>query len=133
VRIGPRNRRRLAIGGAFALAVAIAAAAAALFTGSSRSGLANPPSRQLVALTAKVVDGMSKQEVLHVIGKPASSRGRCWQYPVAPGPRAPRRVVETVVSVCFYADHVSDMSSRDYIRRHGKLVPLPQPRLNLGG
>ena len=79
MRLGPRNRRRLAIGGGISLAAGIAAAAVVLFTGStSHPKLAQPPSRQLVALIDKIIDGMSKQQVLRAVGKPASSRGRCW-------------------------------------------------------
>jgi hypothetical protein len=106
------------------------AAALMLFTGSaSRSRPAVPPSKQLVALTGKLVDGMSKQQVLQAVGKPATTRGRCWQYPVAPSPRAPRGVVSTVVGVCFFGGRVSDLSTRDYVRRRGKFVPLPRPKI----
>ena len=132
VRPGPRNRRRLAIGGSIALAAGAAAAALVLFTGSSSPRLAKPPSSQLVKLADKIVGGMTKEQVLRAVGKPATRQGRCWQYPVAPGPGAAREVVKTVVGVCFFAGRVSDTTFTDYVRRNGKLVPLPPPNFSGG-
>jgi hypothetical protein len=100
-----------------------------LFTGSSSPRLANPPPSQLVKLSEKIVGGMTKQQVLRAVGKPAIRRGRCWQYPVAVEPGAARRVVRTVVGVCFFAGRVSDTTFTDYVRRNGKLVALPPPNL----
>jgi hypothetical protein len=71
--------------------------------------------------------GMTKSQVERRLGKPESSRGRCWVYPDEVGQYlASKGVVKSVVDVCFLSGRYSDKSSESYVRRHGKLVIFHQ-------
>lgn len=141
--MGPRNKRRLAIGGGIC-AVVVAIAVSALLTRSST------PSRNAARSSALSGDataahfelsppatykmlygmyGMNGKQVRDLVGRPASERGRCWLYRTTPDPRsAATGVVETDVSVCFFEGRVSDTSSTDYIQLRGKLLAVPKPK-----
>jgi hypothetical protein len=72
--------------------------------------------------------GMTKSQVERRLGKPESTRGRCWVYPDEVGQRlASEGVVKSVVDVCFLSGRYSDYSSESYVRRHGKLMLYHPP------
>ena len=136
MRWGPRNRRRLAVGGSLALGAAVVGVVLVLTTGgTSRS---TPRS---VPVTERITFGATKQQVLRLVGKPAATQGRCWQYAVKAGkigslalpPHYLRFYVGVdTVRVCFFGAGVSDMHEHMFFpRRHGKPIPkwIPMPSL----
>jgi hypothetical protein len=123
--MGPRNTRRLATAG-IGLGVIGAIVAVVLLTRSATHPQSNH--RQIATIRAKLVAGMSAQQVLRLVGKPMTKRGRCWEYLEKLDPRlAAKGVVRSDTGVCFFDGRVTDFTFQDYARRHGKLVPLPPP------
>lgn len=87
VEMGPRNKRRLTT----VTIVTGAAAAIALFglwfshglpfaNGTDHAKSSATVTRHLVLIPDSLVYGMTKQQVLHKIGKPEKVAGNCWQY-----------------------------------------------------
>lgn len=88
--MGPRNRRRVTKAG-IGLAMVLAVVAVVLVTRpSNHSGpavsapqLHVPPAiARLNANRSKVVFGLTKQQVRHLIGPPTRIVGNCWHYPL---------------------------------------------------
>lgn len=142
MRLGPRNRRRLAIGSVIAGAI-VAVVVAVLLTRSTTNpghavsvprGHGLPASGNQCVPTSDggcvfnfygVAAGMTTAQVRHLIGKPATRRGRCWQYPTQLSKaQVESGVVRSVLDVCFFGGRVSDRSTPTYVRRDGKVVLL---------
>lgn len=140
--MGPRNRRRLAIGAGIAGLIVAVVLAVVLTRPTSRSGhalsglpiqcVSNGGTGGCTVTLKGVTFGMTPQQVQSALGEPATKHGRCWQYP-QPVARdlAVLGVVKSVQDVCFFAGRFSDRSQRDYVRRHGKLVLWNAPPPNL--
>jgi hypothetical protein len=142
--LGPRNRRRIAIGAGVGLAVTGAVVAAVLLTlpagrsgreaglARAENGIAVTHPDGIVTITPGITAGWSPQQVQRLLGKPTTKQGHCWQYPAKTDPYfAAYGVKKTVLDMCFFAGRVSDTSTKYYVRRNGKLVLWhpPQPRL----
>lgn len=85
VAIGPRSKRRLAIGAIVVAATVLITAAGLLLLRPlnapgpvSSAGSVHPATPRLV--TDEVVYGMSKPEVRRRVGEPTKTVGACWQY-----------------------------------------------------
>jgi hypothetical protein len=136
--MGPRNRRRLAVGaGVAGVIVAVVAVALLTRTASPRAHALSAtrlrcvpePNGTCYMKFGGIVSGMTENQVRRVLGKPEARRGRCWLYsqPVSKY-EAARGVVKSDVAVCFFGGRYSDESEENYVRRHGKLVPYhPRP------
>jgi hypothetical protein len=111
VAMGPRNQRRLA-GGAAALAVLLALGAALMLLGrSGGSGpvaahYAGPTDSRFTASSARLVYGMTKRQVLALVGPPEKTVGRCWQYRVN---KLIRGTLLNAERVCFESGAYSDL------------------------
>jgi hypothetical protein len=89
--MGPRNRRRLATGGITLGGVAAISALALWFSGglpfvhssSSHSDSSTTAKRVITLIPQQpgLPYGMTKQQVLHRLGRPEKIVGQCWQYP----------------------------------------------------
>ena len=149
--MGPRNRRRLAIGAGIAAVIIAVVAAVVLTRSTTPSGQAAtpPPPRSGQTRTTfdyrcvpladagclpqlgrvvggkfvTPIDGMTKSRMLHLFGKPVAKRGNCWQYLLALSKyQASQHVVKDVLTFCFYEGRLANRSEQDFVRRHGKLV-----------
>jgi hypothetical protein len=115
--MGPRARRR-AITGAVSLGVVVVIAGAIVLGGGSPSHTgpaadtdtdAPVVGRVQSPVTGKLVYGMTRKQVLALIGKPAKSlrdqNGMgCWQYTVS---RTKARRTLSAVRVCFFSGRYS--------------------------
>lgn len=90
VSIGPRNRRRLLAGGTTVAAAVAVCAFALWFSGglpfghSSNHSESSTPAGRVITLIPQqpgLAYGMTKQQILHRLGKPEKIAGQCWQYP----------------------------------------------------
>jgi hypothetical protein len=147
--LGPRNRRRLALGaGVAGVIVAVVVVAVVLTRPTSSSGRARtlsspgggcvrlPDSIAMCGPTGpwgRVTFGMTRSQVRTLVGKPAATLGDCWRYPQPVSKYlAAYGVVKTVQEACFFGGTLSDTPSESYVRRHGKLVLWhpPKPKLS---
>jgi hypothetical protein len=120
--MGPRARSRLARGVIGLAVIAAAIVAATLLTKQSGSGSRAGPRAggHVVGKTdtryyknsTKLTFGMTKQQVLRLVGPPTKSVGRCWQYDInveypANGKRAD--FVWNADRMCFDGGRYSDL------------------------
>ena len=90
VAIGARNKRRLTTGGVALSALVVIFGLALWFFGglpfvhgSNHSESSTPVERVITLIPQRpgLPYGMTKQQILHRLGKPEKIAGQCWQYP----------------------------------------------------
>lgn len=69
-----------------------------------------PVSRTFRPYWTRVVFGMSRQQVQHLLGKPVTRQGRCWQYPNPASPWDAAGAELPNVGICFFGGRASDMA-----------------------
>jgi hypothetical protein len=88
--MGPRNRRRLATSAITLGTVAVIAVLGLWFFGglpfgrSANHTNSTTPAKRVITLIPEKYNlyaGMTKQQMLHRVGRPEKIAGQCWQYP----------------------------------------------------
>lgn len=112
-RMGPRNRRRLTTGGVAVGSVAAVSVSLLWFFGglpfahSSNHSESSQPTERVITLIPQrpgLPYGMTKQQMLHRLGKPEKIAGQCWQYPENVKNFADPPQLINAVRMCFYAN-----------------------------
>ena len=126
LRLGPRNKRRLAHAGiALGVAVIVVGGIALLRSSHQPSTASHRP--YPASGRFAIFSGMSQVDVLQRAGRPTTRRGSCWQYdtrrPIQYRTRTgPREGLLTAVKVCFFAQAVYDVR----YQIDGKWPPSPR-------